>query len=176
MKFEPLRLAGAHLVVPEPRVDERGTFARLFCEREFATAGLHSHYVQSNLSTNVRAGTLRGMHFQRSPHEEVKVVRCARGAVYDVIVDLRPHSPTYLQWYGAELSESNGIMMYVPTGFAHGYLTLTAGATVQYMVSAFYEPLSEGGCRYNDPALGIRWPGAITSISPKDSSWPLLVA
>jgi dTDP-4-dehydrorhamnose 3,5-epimerase len=174
MIFEPLHLAGANLIGIEAREDERGMFARLFCAREFGSRGLETCFVQENVSRNRLAGTLRGMHAQREPHAEVKVVRCVRGAVYDVIVDLRPTSPTYLDWYGAELTEQNGLMLYVPRGFAHGYLTLTDSAAVHYLVSGYYEPGAEQGLRYDDPAVGIRWPATVASISPKDGSWPLL--
>ena len=131
-------------------------FARAFCAQEFAAHGLETSFVQSNISTNARAGTVRGMHFQREPHAEVKLVRCIKGAIYDVIVDMREGSQTYLRWFGAELSDDNGLMMYVPKGFAHGYQALSDGATAFYMVSAFYAPQSEGGLRFDDPKLGDR--------------------
>jgi dTDP-4-dehydrorhamnose 3,5-epimerase len=174
MKFEQTPLAGAYLVHLEPRADERGSFARVFCRQEFAVEGLESSFAQANVSTNRRAGTVRGMHFQREPDAEVKLVRCVKGAIYDVVVDMREDSATYLRWFGAELSEDNGIAMYVPKGFAHGYQALTDGATVFYFVSTFYAPQSEGGLRFDDPRLSIRWPRPVSEISAKDGAWPLL--
>jgi dTDP-4-dehydrorhamnose 3,5-epimerase len=174
MRFEQTSLAGSYLVHLDLRVDARGTFARAFCAQEFAAHGLETSFVQANISSNARAGTVRGMHFQRAPHAEVKLVRCTRGAIYDVIVDMREGSKTYLGWFGAELSEENGLMMYVPKGFAHGYQALSDGATAFYMVSSFYAPDSEGGLRFDDPRLSIKWPRAISEISDKDAKWPLL--
>ena len=175
MKFVGLPLADAYLVQLEPRSDQRGSFARTFCAREFASMGLETQYVQTNISTNVESGTIRGLHLQDRPCSEVKLVRCTRGALFDVIVDLRENSPTFRQWYGAELSEDNALMMYVPKGFAHGYQALSDGASAHYMVSAWYEPHSEVGYRYDDPAFGIRWPMPVTRISEKDATWPLLM-
>jgi dTDP-4-dehydrorhamnose 3,5-epimerase len=174
MRFSRTQLADAYLVHLDARVDQRGSFARAFCAQEFAAEGLETTFVQANISTSAKAGTLRGMHFQREPYAEVKLVRCVKGAIYDVVVDIREHSLTYLRWFGAELSEDNGLMMYVPKGFAHGYQALTNGATVFYMVSAYYEPGSEGGLRFDDPRLSITWPRVISEISDKDAKWPLL--
>jgi dTDP-4-dehydrorhamnose 3,5-epimerase len=174
MIFEPTPLSGAYTIAWEPRSDDRGLFARAFCAEEFLREGLVSSYVQANLSDNHVAGTIRGMHFQKAPHAEVKLVRCVRGALYDVIVDIRPESSTYLECYGATLSAQNGLMMYVPEGFAHGYQSLEKGSTAFYLVSSPYIPGAEGGLRYDDPRLAIRWPIPITSISPKDLTWPLL--
>ncbi len=174
MRFTPTELAGAYLIHLDPRVDERGLFARAFCAQEFAAQGLETSYVQANISTNARTGTVRGLHFQRAPNAEVKLVRCIKGAIYDVIVDMRDGSPTYLRSFGAELSDANGLMMYVPKGFAHGYQALTDGASVFYMVSAFYAPQSEGGLRFDDPKLALRWPRAVADVSDKDAQWPLL--
>ena len=174
MRFSPTGLAGAYLIHLEPRVDERGLFARAFCAREFAAQGLETSYVQTNISINARAGTVRGMHFQRAPDAEVKLVRCVNGAIYDVIVDMREGSQTYLRAFGAELSDGNGLMMYVPKGFAHGYQALSDGAGVFYMVSAFYAPQSEGGLRFDDPKLAIAWPRPVADVSGKDAKWPLL--
>jgi dTDP-4-dehydrorhamnose 3,5-epimerase len=174
VRFKPTGLAGAYLIHLEPRVDERGLFARAFCAQEFGAQGLETSYVQSNISSNARAGTVRGLHFQRAPQAEVKLVRCVKGAIYDVIVDMRAGSPTYLRWFGAELSDANGLMMYVPKGFAHGYQALSDGASVFYMVSAFYAPQAEGGLRFDDPKLAITWPRAISDVSDKDARWPLL--
>jgi dTDP-4-dehydrorhamnose 3,5-epimerase len=131
--------------------------------------------VQANISTNLKAGTVRGLHFQHAPHSEVKLVQCVKGSIYDVVVDARKESETYLQWAGIELSEENGVMIYVPPGFAHGYQTLTDAANVLYLVSEFYTPELEGGLRYDDPKLGIRWPRAVSDISEKDGRWPLLL-
>jgi dTDP-4-dehydrorhamnose 3,5-epimerase len=174
MIFVKTPLLGGYLVGLEPNSDERGMFARAFCAREFETNSLETSFVQVNISTNKVVGTVRGMHFQREPHDEVKLIRCVKGSIYDVIVDLRKQSPTYLRWFGTELSEENGLMMYVPKGFAHGYQSLTEGATTLYMVSAYYAPHSESGCRFDDPRLAIRWPVEVTSISSKDARWPLL--
>lgn len=172
MKFIPTQLAGATLITPERREDARGWFARVYCEREFEAHGLPTRMVQTNLSLTRRAGTLRGMHWQQAPHAEDKLVRCARGAIWDCVVDLRPQSPTYLQWFGAELSENNGHMLLVPKGFAHGFVSLSDDAAVTYQVSAFYTPEAERGARYDDPAFGIRWPVAVLDMSDKDRNWP----
>jgi dTDP-4-dehydrorhamnose 3,5-epimerase len=176
MRFKPMPLSGAYLIHLDPRVDARGTFARAFCAREFAEQGLTSSFVQANISTNVKAGTLRGLHFQHAPKSEVKLVQCVKGSVYDVVVDARRESETYLRWAGVELSEDNGVMIYVPAGFAHGYQTLTDAANVLYLVSEFYTPELEGGLRYDDPKLAIGWPRAVSDISEKDGRWPLLPA
>lgn len=174
VRFEPTGLAGAYLVHIEPRVDERGLFARTFCAKEFGAHGLETAYVQTNICTNGRAGTVRGLHFQCGPDAETKLVRCVRGALYDVIVDMRVDSPTYLRWFGAELSEDNGSAIYAPKGFAHGYQALSDGATAFYLVSAFYAPQAEGGLRFDDPKLAITWPRPICDVSGKDAQWPLL--
>lgn len=172
MKFTPLPLAGAHLVYQEKRGDDRGFFARYFCEDEFAQHGLLSHFVQINNSLTVKKGTLRGMHYQLPPAAEVKVVRCIRGALYDVILDLRPHSPTFGQWFGEMLSAENRTMMYVPEGFAHGFVTLEPDTEVLYLVSAAYAPAAERGIRFNDPKFRIQWPAAPAELSEKDRKWP----
>jgi dTDP-4-dehydrorhamnose 3,5-epimerase len=174
MRFEATKLAGAYLIAPELKEDERGFFARTFCQREFAEHGLSPKVAQCNLSFNAKAGTLRGMHYQAPPMEETKLVRCTRGAVYDVIVDLRADSPTYLQHVGFELTEHNRLALYVPEGVAHGYQTLTDGAEVAYQVSEMYTPECERGVRHDDPSLCIRWPLPVTVISEKDASWPAL--
>ena len=176
MRFKSTPLAGTYLIQLEPRVDPRGTFARAFCAREFSAQGLTGSFVQANLSTNLKAGTVRGLHFQYAPHGETKLVQCVKGSIYDVVVDIREESPTYLQWAGVELSDSNGMMIYVPAGFAHGYQTLNDAANVLYLVSEFYAPGAEGGLRYNDAKLGIKWPLAVSAISEKDGRWPLLRA
>lgn len=174
MRFTPTPLAGAFVIELEPRADERGMFARAFCAREFAEQGLEASVAQANISSNRRAGTVRGMHLQRGDDAEVKLVRCVNGEIYDVIVDMREGSETYLRWFGVELSQDNGRMMYVPKGFAHGYQALTDGATVFYMVSAFYAPDKEGGIHHADPAIGIEWPLAVAAVSMKDANLPSL--
>lgn len=172
MRFTPTTLADAVLVEPEPREDARGQFARTFCETEMAEAGLETRFPQHNHSFNHVAGTLRGMHFQRPPAAEVKLVRCTRGAIRDIIIDLRPDSKTYLQWQAFELTEENNHQLYVPRGFAHGYITLSDRSAVSYLVSAPYTPAAEGGVRWNDPAFGIDWKAEVTQISDKDANWP----
>ena len=172
MIFEKTPLAGAFLVSLEPRKDDRGWFARSFCTAEFAEHGLETVYVQQNVSHSVRKGTLRGMHYQFGEHAEVKVIRCARGAIYDVLMDVRPNSPTYGKWFGAELTSENGVQMYAPAGVAHGFITLTDDCEVTYLVSSAYAPGQEGGVRWNDPAFGVAWPTAVTVIAPKDEAWP----
>ena len=174
MRFSPTPLAGAYLIHLDPRLDARGLFARAFCAQEFAAQGLETSYVQANISANTHAGTVRGLHFQRAPHAEVKLVRCVKGALYDVIVDMREDSATFLRWFCADLSDDNGLMMYVPKGFAHGYQALSDGATAFYTVSAYYAPQAEGGLRYDDPKLAIAWPRTVSGISDKDAVWPLL--
>jgi dTDP-4-dehydrorhamnose 3,5-epimerase len=172
--FERTDIAGVVVVRAEPLADDRGMFARTYCAREFAAAGLNPTVAQANVSFNVRAGTLRGMHFQHPPAAEAKLVRCTRGRVYDVAVDLRPGSPTYLRHVGRVLDADAHEALYVPEGCAHGYLTLEDGSEVAYQVSAFYAPGAEGGLRWDDPVLAIDWPAPVRVISPKDASWPLL--
>jgi dTDP-4-dehydrorhamnose 3,5-epimerase len=167
-------LAGAALIDLKRLEDDRGFFARSFCRQEFLDAGLDPVVEQANISFNHRAGTLRGMHFQFHPHQETKLVRCLRGAIYDVIVDLRPDSPTFMQHFGAELTEDNMTSLLVPKDFGHGYIALTDGATVHYQVSYPYTPGAESGLRWDDPELGITWPMQPTVLSDKDASWPLL--
>ncbi len=172
MEFVELPLAGAYLLKLEPRVDERGFFSRAFCVREFEQHGLNPRVTQCNLSYNHKRATLRGMHYQLAPHAEVKLVRCTAGVIYDVIIDLRCNSPTYLKWYGVELSAENRLQLYVPEGFAHGYITLTDNAEVFYQVSEFYHPESERGVRWNDPLFKIDWPLKPEVISAKDANYP----
>jgi dTDP-4-dehydrorhamnose 3,5-epimerase len=171
MKFRSTPLPGAHLIELERRGDERGFFARLYCEREFAAAGLVSHFVQVNNAFSKVKGTLRGMHYQLGDAAEVKVVRCIRGALWDAIIDLRPGSSTFGKWFGAELNEDNRLMMYVPRGFAHGLITLSADTEALYLVSDFYVPEQERGVRWNDSRFNIAWPIAATEISAKDAAW-----
>ncbi len=175
MIFTATPIEGAFLVDPEPIRDDRGFFARVACEREFAAAGINSVFKQCNMQSNERKGTLRGMHIQSEPHAEEKLVRCTRGAIFDVIVDLRPESATYRRWFGAELTEKNRRMLYVPKGAAHGYVTLADGTETLYMVTEFYAPGCEWGVRFDDPAVGVAWPDAGPLIvSDKDRAWPLL--
>jgi dTDP-4-dehydrorhamnose 3,5-epimerase len=171
--FVETDLAGAFVIALERREDDRGFFARTWCRREFEEAGLSTEIAQCNLSFNHRAGTLRGLHYQVAPDEEVKLIRCTRGAIYDVIVDLRRGSPTFKQWIGVELTAENRKALYVPEGFAHGYQTLVDETETVYQVSEFYAPGAERGLRWDDPALGIVWPEAAELIiSDKDRSWP----
>jgi dTDP-4-dehydrorhamnose 3,5-epimerase len=172
LKFTETPLKGAWVIDLEPRSDERGFFARGFCEREFAEHGLERRIVQANVSRNTYAGTLRGMHYQKAPHQEVKMVRCVSGAIYDVILDLRPESPTYRQWHGVELTRAAGRMLYVPKGFAHGYQSLTDDSEVHYFVTEFYAPEAEAAVRWDDPAFSIRWPISSPILSPKDAVHP----
>jgi dTDP-4-dehydrorhamnose 3,5-epimerase len=172
MIFLPTPLTGALTIEIEKRGDHRGFFARFFCAREFAANGLQTQFVQINNSLTQTKATLRGMHYQLPPDAEVKVVRCVRGRLYDVIVDLRPDSPTYRRSFGCELSAENRIMMYVPRGFAHGFMTLEDDTEAVYLVSAEYSPANERGLRWNDPAFSIQFPLAAAEVSTKDQSWP----
>jgi dTDP-4-dehydrorhamnose 3,5-epimerase len=172
MIFQQTGLADAVLIAPERREDDRGWFARTFCEDEFARNGLDVRFIQHNASRSARRGTLRGMHFQRGSAAEAKVVRCVRGSICDVVIDLRPESRTSGRWQAFELSEDNGLMLYVPRGFAHGFLTLSDQVETHYLVSAPHAPGAEGGVRWNDPAFSIAWPFEPLVISDKDRSWP----
>jgi dTDP-4-dehydrorhamnose 3,5-epimerase len=172
MRFDTTQLDGAWLIGLEPANDNRGFFARTFCTREFAERGLETAFVQQSTSFSTARGTIRGMHFQREPAAEVKVVSCARGAIYDVIVDLRKRSPTYRRWQGFELSAENRRRLYIPAGYAHGFQTLSDDAEVEYLISEFYAPDSASGVRYDDPAFAISWPLSVASISDKDRLWP----
>ncbi|HZR19670.1 MAG TPA: dTDP-4-dehydrorhamnose 3,5-epimerase [Verrucomicrobiae bacterium] len=174
MRFIPTKLKGAFIVDLELHEDSRGFFARTFCAREFKEHGLVDVFVQCSASMSRQKGTLRGLHFQRAPDWEVKLVRCTAGAIYDVIVDLRPDSPTYLQHFGVELSAENHRALYIPKMFAHGLQTLADNTEVFYQISEFYKPDASSGIPYNDPRLQIRWPMVVSSISEKDSAWPLL--
>ena len=173
MIFAETAIPGAFTIDLQRREDERGFFARAWDVDEFASHGLSTRLVQANVSFNRAAATLRGLHFQRPPHEEAKLIRCTRGAIFDAIVDLRPDSPTFKDWLGVELTEENGRALYVPEGCAHGYQTLVPRTETFYLVSEFYSPESEGGVRWDDPAFGIEWPPAEKRLlSPKDASWP----
>lgn len=174
MKFIPTGLEGAWVIDIEPRGDERGFFARTWCDKEAAEVGLNPRWVQANTSYSKDVGTLRGMHYQAAPWQEVKLIRCTRGTIFDAIIDIRPASPTYLKWFGVELSAENHRAIYVPEDFAHGFITLTGDVEIQYMVSQFYAPESERGMRWNDPAVGIEWPRGVEVISEKDSRWPYI--
>lgn len=172
MIFEPIPLRDAFIVRLEPIEDDRGSFARTFCRDEFEARGLNPDVAQCNTSFSNRKGTLRGMHWQAAPHEEAKLVRCIRGALYDVIVDLRPASASYRKWFGIELSAGNAAMLYVPEGFAHGFVTLEDHTETFYQMSAAYAPGYGRGVRFDDPAFGIEWPVPVEVISERDASYP----
>ena len=174
MKFIPTILNGSFTIQLDPINDERGWFARYFCKKEFSTIGHEKEWVQMNHSFSLKKGTLRGMHFQKPPHSEVKLVRCIQGSVFDVIIDLRKDSPTFLKWFGAELSAENKLMMYMPEGFAHGFQTLEDNSGLLYMHTAYYSPEAESGLRYNDPLVNISWPLEISEISMRDTNHDLL--
>lgn len=173
MVFRSLTIAGAYLIELEPREDNRGMFARQYSEDEFISKGLNAYWPEINVSANRRIDTLRGMHFQKAPHEEVKLIRCTRGKIFDVVLDLRPDSPSFRRWYGAELSQENRSSLYVPAGCAHGYQTMLDDCEVLYLVSTRYVGGAEGGIRWDDPYFSIEWPKAMERvISSKDQSWP----
>jgi dTDP-4-dehydrorhamnose 3,5-epimerase len=172
MLFHETDVDGAYIIEPRRIGDHRGFFARLWCERELAEMGLNTNIAQTNIGVSNRRGTLRGLHYQKDPDAEVKIVRCPRGCVFDVIVDLREGSPTYRRWYGVELSAANALAIYVPEGVAQGYMTLEDDSEIYYHTSAFYAPESATGVRYDDPAFGIEWPLPVAVISEQDESWP----
>jgi dTDP-4-dehydrorhamnose 3,5-epimerase len=173
MQFFQTELPGVYVIEPELRVDDRGFFARVNCREEFAAQGLVTDWVQSNLSFNPRAGTLRGLHWQAAPHEEVQLVRCTMGAAFDVILDLRPSSPTFRKWLGVEITAANHRSVYIPQGCAHGYQSVVDGTEVFYQVSAFYNPEAGRGVRWDDPMFGIAWPPCTSrTISPRDLALP----
>ena len=172
MIFTESPLAGVYMIELERLADERGFFARSYCAEEFAARGLGPELRQCSVSYNARAGTLRGLHYQSAPHEEHKLVRCTAGAVFDVVVDIRESSPTYRRWFGAELTAANRLSLFIPPGFAHGFLSLSEHAEVYYMISAAYAPQSSRGFRWNDPAFAIEWPSAPRVISARDASYP----
>lgn len=171
MRFNATPLAGAFLIEIEAKVDERGFFARIWCEREFAKKGIEMQVRQCNLSVNRAKHTLRGMHYQAGEHAEAKVVSCARGSIYDVIIDLRPASSTFKRHYAVELNDDNRRMLYIPSGLAHGFETLTDHTEVYYQMSSFYEPSAARGVRWDDPAFGIRWPAPPRVISERDRNY-----
>lgn len=168
MIFQETKLKGAYIVEPERVEDERGFFARTWCKREFKERGINPKLTQCNISFNKKKGTLRGMHYQAVPYEEAKLVRCTMGAIYDVIIDLRPDSETFKQWMSLELTDENRKMLYIPEGFAHGFLTLVNNTEVFYQMSEFYMPEYSRGVRWNDPAFRINWPEKVVVISEKD--------
>jgi dTDP-4-dehydrorhamnose 3,5-epimerase len=176
MIFHATPLAGAYWIEAERIEDERGFFARTWDFAQFAGLGLDTDLAQTNLSFNRRAGTLRGMHFQLPPHSESKLVRCVQGRLYDVIVDLRPQSPTFLRWFGVELSADNLVSLFVPKGFAHGFQTLADDTMVYYQMSDAYAPAAAGGLRWDDPALAIDWPLPVSVIAARDAGYPDLAA
>lgn len=172
MRFEPTAIDGVVVIELDSHVDDRGAFARTFCEAEFAAAGLPVHFPQCNLSVNDRAGTLRGMHFNISPHGEAKLIRCVRGAVHDVVVDLRPDSPTRFRHVAVDLTADNRRALFVPGDFAHGFVTLADRTDVYYHMGSSYVPAAARGIRWDDPALGIAWPVEPTTMSAADAGYP----
>lgn len=170
--FSETTVTGVFLVGFQTMPDQRGFFARSWCQQEWDRAGLNPRLAQCNVSFNLRRGTLRGMHYQAAPHAEAKLVRCTRGAIYDVAVDLRPDSPTFLRWAAAELTADNRRALYIPEGCAHGFLTLEDNTEVFYQMSEFYHPEAARGVRWNDPAFGIEWPAEVKVISERDRSYP----
>lgn len=174
MRFTKTDLAGVWVIDPTPHEDDRGRFMRAWCAREFAEHGLDFKPVQANMGFSIRKGTIRGMHFQEAPALEAKLVRCTRGGIFDVVLDLRPGSPTYGKWYGGELSAENGRMLFVPEECAHGYQTLERFTEIYYMASGFYAPNSVRGVRFDDPAFNIQWPLLPRAVSEQDRNWPLV--
>jgi dTDP-4-dehydrorhamnose 3,5-epimerase len=174
MIFHQTDLSGVFIIEPELIADERGFFACAWIASEFEKHGLNANLRQSNIAFNAGRGTIRGMHFQKEPHEEAKLTRCTRGAIYDVAIDLRPDSPTRYRWVAAELTSDNHQMLYIPEGFAHGYQTLTDDAEMFYQVSEYYHPESAAGVRWDDPAFGINWPLPVSVITDRDANYPLL--
>lgn len=172
MKISETRLSGVYLIDLELFEDERGSFARSFCLEEFNEAGIEFSIAQANISFNNFAGTIRGMHFQEHPFEESKVVRCTRGALFDVVLDLRPESSTYCQWCGSELNSENRSALFIPAGCAHGFQTLTDSTEVHYLMSESFKPEAARGVRFDDPVFGVEWPMQVSSISDRDRHWP----
>ena len=174
MIFTETKLKGAYIIDVEKIEDERGFFGRVYCKKEFDKVGIESNIAQTNMSFNPKKGTLRGMHYQVSPYEETKLVKCTSGAIYDCIIDLRKDSPTYLEWIGVELTEENNRMLFVPRDFAHGFITLKDNTAIQYFVSQFYAPGAERGIKWDDPKINIQWPADVAVISEKDNNHPYL--
>jgi dTDP-4-dehydrorhamnose 3,5-epimerase len=174
VRFTESPIPGAWSIDPEPHTDHRGRFMRAWCTTEFSAHGIEFVPVQANMGFSVRAGTLRGMHYQLAPHEEAKLMRCTRGAVFDVCVDLRPESRTFGRWYGTELTADNGRMLYIPPLCAHAYQTLEDGSEIYYLTSAFYDAGAAKGVRFDDPTIGVRWPLPPHAVSEQDSNWPFL--
>lgn len=172
MLFYEVKLPGVFEIQVEPRVDDRGFFARLWCQKEFEAKGLNAKLVQCSISVNTSKGTLRGMHFQAHPHEETKLVRCSKGAIYDVVLDLRPSSPRFRDWFAVVLTAGNRKAVYIPEGCAHGFMTLEDDTEVLYLMTEFYHAESARGVRWNDPAFEITWPGAVEVISERDRTYP----
>jgi dTDP-4-dehydrorhamnose 3,5-epimerase len=173
MRFLPCDVKGARVIEPTPHQDARGRFMRSWCQREFTDAGIEFNPLQANMGFSVHAGTIRGLHYQIAPALEAKLVRCTRGSIFDVVVDLRPDSATFRSWYGVELSADNGRMLYVPEGCAHGCQSTVDSTEILYMASAFYAPNEVRGVRFDDSALGIRWPMPASVVSDQDRNWPL---
>ena len=174
MRFTQASIPGVWTIDPDSHKDERGRFFRAWCSREFGEHGINFLPVQTNMGFSVRKGTVRGMHFQVAPALEAKLIRCTRGAMFDVALDLRPDSPTFGQWFGAELTADNGRSLYIPENCAHGYQTFQDSTEMHYMSSAFYTPRNAGGVRFDDPAFGIEWPETVTVLSDQDRNWPLV--
>jgi dTDP-4-dehydrorhamnose 3,5-epimerase len=172
MRFQETSVQGVLLITPDRFDDERGFFMRMWAQDEFEARQLETRMVQRNVAYNRARHTLRGMHFQREPYAEVKLVSCAVGAIYDVAMDIRPDSPTFGRWFGTELRQDNGAMLYVPRGCAHGYLTLLADSTVEYLISEFYHPEVASGLRWDDPFFNVRWPAQPRVINPRDATYP----
>lgn len=175
MMYSESSLPGVYVIEMQPFEDARGSFSRVFCAREMREQGLSFDLAQINTAFNRKAGTIRGLHYQYQPHAEIKIVSCISGGVFDVAVDIRPDSPSYLKWFGTELTAGNQRLLYIPAGFAHGYQALTDDAKLIYLVSEFYTPTAEGGLRFDDPAIGIDWPLEVSAVSEKDASWPLII-
>jgi dTDP-4-dehydrorhamnose 3,5-epimerase len=171
MRFEPLPLHGAFRIWLEPNPDERGFFTRVWCRREFAAHGIDAEPVQRSVSFNLKAGTLRGLHFQKTPHEEAKLIRCLRGSLFDVMLDMRPDSATFGQWYAATLTAGDDQMLFIPNGFAHGFQTLVDATEMEYQITAYYDAASAHGVRWNDPHLQIPWPIRTPIMSDRDRAF-----
>lgn len=174
MRFQAMAIEGVWCIEPDYHGDERGWFARFYCDAEFARHGLIHHFPQHSMSMSRQKATLRGLHLQTAPHAEVKLVGCVQGAIFDVVVDYRPQSPTFLHWIGCELNQLNGRQLYIPEGCAHGFQTLSDDALVRYMISTAYAPDHATGLRYDDPAIGIEWPMPPSVMSEKDRNWGLI--